>query len=51
MEDERLNTENAPEPERYEPRPMWQVWAARAGLAAFLFFVICQLLVLAGGGL
>ena len=51
MEDERINEESMSEPERYEPRPMWQVWAARAGLVAFVIFVICQLLVLAGGGL
>ena len=51
MEDERINEETTAEQERYEPRPMWQVWAARAGLVVFVIFVICQLLAIAGGGL
>ena len=51
MEEERINEEIAPELERYAPRPQWQIWAARIGLVAFVIFVICQLLILAGGGL
>ena len=39
------------EQEGYVPRPMWQVWGARAALVLFLIFVICQLLSIAGGGL
>lgn len=35
----------------YEPRPGWQVWGARIGLALFLLFVIWQLWVVARGGL
>ena len=29
-----------PEEEGYSPRPAWQLWAARAGLVAFIIFVI-----------
>lgn len=35
----------------YQPRPLWQVWAARVGLVLFVAFVIYQLLQIAGGGL
>ncbi len=35
----------------YEPRPRWQVWAARAGLVLFIIFVIYQILGIARGGL
>ena len=35
----------------YQPRPLWQVWTARAGLVLFVGFVIYQLLQIAGGGL
>ena len=35
----------------YEPRPQWQVWAARIGLALFLLVVAYQVLSIAGGGL
>ena len=48
MEEERV-TEM--EPEVYQPRPAWQVWAARVGLVLFVIFVICQVLLLFRGGL
>lgn len=35
----------------YVPRPAWQVWAARVGVALAIAFVIYQLLAIAGGGL
>ena len=35
----------------YTPRPMWQVWMARAGLVFMILFVIYQLLTIATGGL
>ena len=38
------------EEEKYEPRPQWQVWAARLGLVLFGMFVIYQLLTIARGG-
>lgn len=40
-----------PQEEKYVPRPVWQVWAARVGLVLFTGFVIWQFLQLAGGGL
>ena len=39
------------EQEHYEPRPAWQVWAARIGLVLFLLIVAYQVLSIAGGGL
>ena len=35
----------------YVPRPAWQVWGARIGLALFLLLVIGQLVNMARGGL
>ena len=37
--------------EGYEPRPAWQVWGARIGLALFLLLVIGQIVNMARGGL
>ena len=37
--------------EPYEPRPLWQVWGARIGLALFILFVIWQIASIAVGGL
>ena len=36
--------------ERYVPRPAWQVWAARIGLAAFIVISILYYCRLMGGG-
>ena len=47
MENENVN----PEQDRYQPRPAWQVWAARIGLVLFLAFVVWQIFHMAGGGL
>ena len=35
--------------QEYEPRPSWQVWAARAGLVIFLIIVALQCVQIAGG--
>ena len=35
----------------YTPRPVWQVWAARAGLVLFLLLVALQIINIARGGL
>jgi len=35
--------------EEYKPRPRWQVWAARIGLAVFAVFLIVFYLGLFGG--
>lgn len=42
-----------PEEEKpgYEPRPAWQIWAARIGLVFFILFVIYQIVSVAQGGL
>ena len=48
-----LNRDELPveeEKEVYTPRPMWQVWGARAGLVVFILFVIYQLIHIATGG-
>ena len=37
--------------EEYEPRPAWQVWAARLGVVLMILFVIYQVLSIARGGL
>ena len=37
--------------EGYEPRPKWQLWAARIGLVLFILLVIGQIVNIARGGL
>ena len=37
--------------EGYEPRPAWQVWAARIGVVIFILLVIAQIINLARGQL
>lgn len=51
MEEERVVEPAETEKEVYQPRPMWQVWAARVGLVLFVMFVIYQFLLMARGGL
>ncbi len=46
MEEEKKETQ-----EGYEPRPAWEVWAARVGLVLMILFVIYQIVSIAGGGL
>ena len=36
--------------EEYSPRPKWQVWLARLGLAVFLIFLAMFYFRLFGGG-
>ena len=48
---ENRNENDLPQEEGYQPRPAWQVWAARVGLVLMIAFVIYQLLQVAGGGL
>ena len=51
MKEERATEMEAIEEEIYQPRPLWQVWAARVGLVLFVIFVICQFLLMMRGGL
>ncbi len=37
--------------EGYEPRPAWQVWGARLGVALMILFVVYQILSIARGGM
>ena len=49
MEEERnepLQQEEAP----YQPRPWWQVWAARLGLVVFILFLVMFYIILFRGG-
>jgi hypothetical protein len=41
--------EQTPQEQGYQPRPAWQVWAARVGLVIFLLFVAYQIMQIAGG--
>ena len=41
----------AEEEKKYTPRPAWQVWAARIGLAVFLIFLILYYLNIFRGGM
>ena len=46
--DQEQNLPPVPE-EHYEPRPAWQVWGARIGLAAFIIFLILYYMNIFGG--
>lgn len=37
------------EPRGYEPRPAWQVWAARVGLVLFLLVIAYQVIGMVSG--
>ena len=39
-----------PQSEGYQPRPVWQVWAARIGLVVFIIVLIVYYLVYFRGG-
>lgn len=49
MEEELENEQ--PQPQPYQPRPMWQVWAARVGLVIVIIAVILYYLQIARGGI
>jgi len=50
MENTNENMTPEQEPEKYVPRPQWQVNMARIGLVLFILFVIWQILQIAMGG-
>ena len=43
--------ENQQEESGYSPRPAWQVWAARIGLAVFIGFLILYYVNIFRGGM
>lgn len=50
MEEERMN--DLPQEEAgYQPRPVWQVWLARIGLAVFVLFLIMYYIIIFRGGM
>ena len=50
--DEQRNENRQQNPEsHYTPRPAWQVWAARIGLAVFLIFLALYYINILRGGL
>ncbi len=49
-EQEQEMPEVLPEKEGYQPRPAWQVWAARLGLVVFIAFLLIYYLVYFRGG-
>ena len=48
MDEQRNETPQQP---AYTPRPAWQVWAARIGLAVFLIFLAMYYINILRGGL
>lgn len=48
MDEEKMELEIQ---EGYEPRPAWQVWAARLGVVLMILLVIYQVLSIVTGGL
>ena len=49
MEQENKESVETPAEGHYVPRPVWQVWAARIGLALFLIFIVFYYLNIFGG--
>ena len=51
MDEQRKENQQQKAPEGYTPRPAWQVWAARIGLAVFIAFLVMYYLNVFRGGL
>ena len=51
MDEQRNPEAEEPKKEGYEPRPAWQVWAARIGLAVFVIFLLMYYINILRGGL
>ena len=49
--DEQRSENPQQEQQPYTPRPAWQVWAARIGLAVFIAFLVMYYLNIFRGGL
>ena len=50
MEDQELQQEEIQQEQTYEPRPRWQVWLARIGLAVFVLFLLMYYVNILRGG-
>ena len=51
MDEQRKNELNETQNAGYVPRPAWQVWAARIGLAVFVIFLILYYINILRGGM
>ena len=51
MDEQRKYELNGIEESGYVPRPKWQVWGARIGLAVFILFLIMYYTIFFRGGL
>jgi hypothetical protein len=51
MDEQRKEELQEVQQEGYTPRPAWQVWGARIGLAVFLIFLVMYYLNVFRGGL
>ena len=51
MDEQRNEHQKQAQGTGYTPRPAWQVWAARIGLAVFIGFLILYYLNIFRGGL
>ncbi len=50
MDEQRNENLEQEQESRYVPRPAWQVWAARIGLAVFLIFLALYYINILRGG-
>ena len=50
MDEQRKENQQQEAPDHYTPRPKWQVWAARIGLAVFIGFLIMYYFNIFRGG-
>lgn len=51
MDEQQKDMENENQESGYTPRPAWQVWMARIGLALFVLLVIMYYINIARGGI
>ena len=51
MDEQRKDEQNETQETGYVPRPAWQVWAARIGLAVFIAFLVMYYLNILRGGM
>ena len=50
MDEQRNERNEETTPSGYTPRPAWQVWAARIGLAVFIAFLVLYYINIFRGG-